>query len=185
MRRVPRVAGEAGFTLLELLIVVAMAAAVLLIFVQGVRQASASFLVRKAANITIAEIRTAQALAMSNGMDFAVEFYTSTGSSTPGGLAMWARDPATLVWSRWPDSSRPRTVLPPEFPESVQMPDGPTNFKDCPNAINATHDCAIFKPLGYAEDDGDIRLRAIGASSIQLDVIMDEPATGRVVVVRP
>ncbi|MGH2426441.1 MAG: hypothetical protein ACRDF1_09200 [bacterium] len=178
-RRRPRVTGEAGFSLLELVIVVAMAAAVLLVFVQGVRQASASFLVRKAANITIAEIRTAQAASMANGIDVAVEFYTSTGSSTPGGIVMWARNPTTGIWSQL------RTVLPPEFPVSVQMPDGPTNFQDCPPAINASHDCVIFKPLGYAEDDGDIRLRAIGASSIQLDIVMDEPATGRVAVERP
>lgn len=178
MRRIP-LRGEAGFTLLELVIVVSVAAAVLLIFVQGVRQASAAFQVRRAANIAIAELRTAQAAATAAGADMAVEFYTSTGSSTPGGLVVWARNPLTLAWSRI------RSVLPPEFPNSVQMPDGPTNFPDCPAAINTSHDCAIFKPLGYAEDGGRIRLRAIGSSGTQLDVVMDSPATGRVSVVRP
>jgi type II secretory pathway pseudopilin PulG len=178
-RRRPRVTGEAGFSLLELVIVVAMAAAVLLVFVQGVRQGSASFQVRKAANIAIAEMRTAQAVSMANGVDMAVEFYTSTGSGTPGGVRTWARQPGTGLWFQ------ARSALPPEFPNNVQMPEGVTNFPNCPAAIHLTHDCAIFKPLGYAEDDGRIRLRAIGASGIQLDLVMDQPATGRVVVVRP
>lgn len=179
MRRIIRNSGEAGFSLLELMIVVAVAAAVLLVFVQGVRQGSASFQVRKAANMTVAEMRTAQAASMANGVDLAVEFYTSTGSGTPGGIRTWARNPTTGVWSQV------RSALPPEFPNSVQMPEGVTNFPNCPAAIHLTHDCAIFKPLGYAEDDGRMRLRAIGSSSIQLDVVMDQPATGRVAVVRP
>ena len=179
MRRMPRVSGEAGFSLLELVIVVAMAAAVLLVFVQGVRQASASFQVRKAVSITIAEMRTAQAASMANGVDIAVEFYTSTGSSTAGGLQMWARSPSTGIWSQL------RSVLPPEFPVSVQMPEGVTNFPNCPVTIHASHDCAIYKPLGYAEDDGRLRLRAIGDPSIFLEVVMNAAATGRVAVERP
>lgn len=178
MRRIP-LRGEAGFTLLELVIVVSVAAAVLLIFVQGVQQASASFQVRRATNVTIAELRTAQAAATAAGEDMAVEFYTSTGSSTPGGIVVWKKNPLTGVWSQV------RSVLPPEFPGNVQMPDGPTNFPDCPAAINAAHDCAIFKPLGYADNGGRIRLRAIGSSSSQLEVVMDSAATGRVAVVRP
>jgi Tfp pilus assembly protein FimT len=177
-RRRPRVTAEAGFSLLELVIVVAMAAAVLLVFVQGVRQGSASFQVRKAASITIAEMRTAQAASMANGVDIAVEFYTSTGSSTPGGLQMWARSPSTGIWSQL------RSALPPEFPVSVQMSEGVTNFPNCPVAIHATHDCVIFKPLGYADDNGRLRLRAIGNPGIFLEVVMNVAATGRVVVER-
>lgn len=176
MRRYPRVSGEAGFSLIELVIVVAMAAAVLLVFVQGVGQASASFQVRKAANITIAEMRTAQAVSMANGVDMAIEFYTSTGSGTPGGIAVWVRSPTTGIWSFV------RSALPPEFPNNVQMPEGVTNFPNCPVAIHATHDCVTFKPLGYSETDGRIRVRSIANSSIKLDIVIDQPATGRVVV---
>lgn len=171
--------GQAGFTLIELVVVVSLIAIVLGILFVGVRRATDSFSLRRGATIAMSELRRAQAAAVAEGADYIVEFYVSTGSSTPGGLRVWKRSGAT--------TTQVRSILPPGWPR-VQMMDGPTNFPDCTGSgPTPTHDCAVFKPLGYLEQVGGtqnrMRLRSIG-SGVQVDIVIT-PATARVSVQQP
>lgn len=170
--------GRAGFTLIELVIVVGMISIVLAILVLGVNRATSAFSLRRAASIVMSELRRAQASAVADGADYIVEFYVSTGSSTPGGLRVWKRSGATTTFVR--------SILAPDWPR-VQMMDGPTNFPDCTGSgPDPTHDCAVFKSLGYLDSGSTqnrMRLRSIGAGT-QLDIVV-APATAHVSVQLP
>src|SRR5207244_13523447 len=62
--------GQAGFTLIELVVVVGLIGVVLAILVMGVRRASDAFSLRKAATTVISEVRRAQASAVAGGGGF-------------------------------------------------------------------------------------------------------------------
>ena len=66
--------GQAGFTLIELVVVVGLIGVVLAILVMGVRRASDAFSLRKAATTVISEVRRAQSSAVADGVDYMVEF---------------------------------------------------------------------------------------------------------------
>src|SRR5207302_10347534 len=66
--------GQAGFTLIELVVVVGLIGVVLAILVMGVRRASDAFSLRKAATTVISEVRRAQASAVAGGVGYMVEF---------------------------------------------------------------------------------------------------------------
>ena len=169
-RTAPSVARSAGFTTIELLVVVAASAAVMAIIVLGVRVGTDVFQLRRAASITLSEVRRAQALAMAEGVDYTVEFSTST-SGTAGGLRVWKAGVGTPV----------RTVLVPEWPQNIQMRDGQTTFPACTTPADTTRKCVVYKPLGYPFSGGRVRIRTRDART--LDVVV-EPATGRVSVQR-
>src|SRR5947199_9075171 len=66
--------GQAGFTLIELVVVVGLIGVVLAILVMGVRRASDAFSLRKAATTVISEVRRAPSSAVADGGDYTVEF---------------------------------------------------------------------------------------------------------------
>jgi len=76
---------EGGFTLVELMVVVGMAAILLSILTLGIRRAVESFALRQAGAMAAVEIRNAQAGAIGNGVDHMVEFDTSSGAAGPPG----------------------------------------------------------------------------------------------------
>lgn len=162
--------GEAGFSLLELVVVVGTVAVIMAVLVLGIRQASGSVELRRAASTATSELRKAQAAAMAEGVDYTVEFYVTTGSA-PGGLKVW----------RQGSTSPSRTVLPPEWPGSVQMQAAATNFPACNAPADPAHLCAVYKPLGYPVQGGTVRLGT--SAGVTVDVVV-EPATGRVSVQR-
>jgi prepilin-type N-terminal cleavage/methylation domain-containing protein len=82
---------DAGFTLVELLIVVGMVAVLLSILSLGVRRAMESFELRRAASTTVAEIRNAQAAALANHVDYVVEFGTAATGGPPGSITVYRR----------------------------------------------------------------------------------------------
>lgn len=166
--------GQAGFTLLEILIVVAVIAFVLGILTLGVRRSSDAYQLRRAATLIMLELRRAQAMAMAEGVDFIVEFDVVTGSGTTTGVKLFRSGTATPV----------RTVSTSEWPSIVQIIDGPSNFPDCTApGTDAANDCATFKPLGYPAQSGRVRLKVKAAASGQVEVSV-EPATGRVSMIR-
>ncbi len=169
-RTAPSVARSAGFTTIELLVVVGISAAVMAIIVLGVRVGTNVFQLRRAASITLSEVRRAQALAMAEGVDYTVEFSTST-SGTAGGIRVWKTGVGTPV----------RTVLVPEWPQNIQMQDVPTTFPACTAPADTTRKCVVYKSLGYPLSGGKVRVATSDAR--MLDVVV-EPATGRVSVQR-
>lgn len=162
---------QAGFSLIELIVVVAVSGIVMAMLTVGIRTASEGFAIRRATSITVAELRRAQAAAMATGADVTLELYSSSGSGTAGGVKMWA------------GGSEARRVLTPEWPEQVQIQDGPSNFPACTAPADTAHQCAVFRPLGDPVASGRVRLRYIGGTGVSLEVAVD-PATGRVSVQR-
>lgn len=65
---------EAGFTLVELMVVIGLMAVILSVLTLGIRQASESFALRRAGTITLSEIRRAQTGATSDGVNYVAEF---------------------------------------------------------------------------------------------------------------
>ena len=162
---------DAGFSLLELMIVVGTVAAIMAMLALGIRMTSESYALRRAAGITMSELRKAQATAMAEGVDYTVEFYVSSASGTPGGIRVWRAGIGTPV----------RTVLTPDWPASVQMQQNTTTFPACTAPVDTMHKCAVYKPLGYPVQNGLVKM-SLG-TGITLDVVV-EPATGRVSVQR-
>lgn len=83
--------GEAGFTLVELLIVIGMVAVLASILSLGVRRSVEGFELRRAASSTVAEIRNAQAAALANHVDYVVEFGTAAAGGPPGSITVYRR----------------------------------------------------------------------------------------------
>ncbi len=159
---------QAGFTLIEIMIVGGVLAFVLAIFVLGVRQASGSFALRQAASITLSELRKAQASAMAegSGVSYTVEFV----SGTTGGLNVYRQ------------TSRVKTITPPDWPASVTFDNTQTTFPTCPVGIgNPSNACVTFQPLGYASAGGSAALRGgVGTQTTWLVSVI--AATGKVSV---
>ncbi len=165
--------GQAGFTLLELIVVIGTIAVVLGVLALGVQKARDAFSLQRAATLVMSELRRAQARSVAENVDYMVEFDVVTGSGTSTGLKIWkVGTPTTLV----------RTVQS-EWPSNVQIMDGPTNFPACTAPADTANDCATFKPLGYATASGRMRLKVKSSGVEQVEVKV-ESATGRVSVSR-
>ncbi|MGH2348621.1 MAG: pilus assembly FimT family protein, partial [bacterium] len=172
--RIPRkkaAMSERGHSLIELVVVVGVSAIVMAVLTLGVRQVGESFNLQRATNIAVNELRRAQAAAMAEGVDYAVEFHTGSA-----GIGVW-KD-VSGVWTA------SREVLPPEWPDSIEIVSGAVDFPDCDAAIDAAHDCAVFQRLGDAAATGEVILQARG-SGVTLRVVLESAASGRVKVERP
>jgi len=167
---------QAGFSLIELVVVVSIAAVVMAVLTPGIRRSSDVFTLRRAASLAVVELRTAQSLATNNGTDIMFEFYTSTGSGGPGGVRYWVQPVGSSSWFEV------RSVLPPEWPDIIQMRHS-IGLADCVSPADVTHKCLTFKPLGYVENSGTIKVRVRSTSTVEWDIIVDS-ATGRVRVVQ-
>lgn len=173
MRRPPRDQnGAAGFSLIQLVVVVGVLAVVMAVLTPSIRQASDSYVLRRAASATVAELRRAQTAATAEGRDYTVEFFTDPGAGVPGGLRVWKQGA----------TSPERTVLPPEWALRVEMDDAATTFPACSAPADPAHKCVTYKPLGYPTAGGRVRLRMEGPGTT-LDVVVTT-ATGRVSIER-
>src|SRR3989475_3663229 len=126
--------GHAGFTLIELVVVVGLISIVMAILVLGVRAASDAFSLRRAATILMSETRRAASSAVAEGVDYTVEFKLSS----PYGITVYRQ---TAVQ---------RTFAGQEWPLSVTIPTAGTTAPNCTTPGNAANACVTFKPLGYA-----------------------------------
>lgn len=183
MRTVMRQA-ERGYSLVELLIVIGVAAVLLSILTVGFRQASDAFALRRAGGITVSEVRRAQALAVSQRRDAVVEF--ALGS--PPGLTVY-RFTDGGTWEQV------RLIRPPsagggmdgEWPASVNLVAAATSpFSACGGSLPGAgaNQCVKFNLFGepaLPAASGQIVLRNSSGSELRVVVA---PATGRVSVER-
>jgi prepilin-type N-terminal cleavage/methylation domain-containing protein len=144
--------GDSGFTLVEVLIVIGIAAILLSILALGVRQVSASFALRRAGTVALSEVRRAQARALAERVDYTVEFVIGN----PGALRVYR------------ETTLDRTVQPPQnWPASAALvdeggsppgfPDGTTGWlADCDAAGpgNPANKCITFQFMGAPESVG-------------------------------
>jgi len=164
---------DAGFSLIELVVVVSITAVVMAMLVPGIRAASDAFQLRKAAGIAVAELRTAQARATANGLNVMFEFYTSTGAGDPGGVRAWASSGGP-----WYEL---RHVLPPDWPASIQLREG-AGLAGCTAPADPAHRCLTFRPLGYVDNAGDVKIQ-VRSGTPQWTIAVNA-ATGRTTVTR-
>ncbi len=157
---------EAGFTLIEILVVVGALSIVLTILSIGVRQAMGSFALRRAASITTVELRRAQAAAMAagSGSAYTVEFVGT------GGLRVYVQGTSTPV----------RTLAPPdEWPASVAVNLAATTFVTCAAPASPSNKCVTFQPLGYVSQGGAVALTGGTGTSVTYYINVTA-ATGKV-----
>ncbi len=160
--------GQAGFTLLELVVVVAVVAIILAIITLGVRQATDSFQLRRAATVVTSELRRAQTTAVGQDIPYAVEFVLSI----PYGINVY-NQPSGGPWV-----AVPRPVSGSEnWPSTVSVLSVPGSPNCTGISGSASNWCVRFYPLGYADLGGVVQLknRSGTIASINLNA-----ATGRV-----
>lgn len=150
---------ESGFTVVELLIVIAIVSVLALILTLGVRRARESFALRSAASVTLSEVRKAQAAAIAELVEYSVEFVIGT----PGALNIYGNTPAaepcpvglTRVGG---DYCVRRIQGPGNWPPSVALAVGGTPLPLCPSGAgvpwNTANPCVQFRTLGAPFDVG-------------------------------
>ncbi len=152
---------RAGFTLIELVVVVGLISIVMAILVLGVRRASDAFSLRRAATIVASETRRAASSAVAEGVDYTVEFKLSS----PYGITVYRQ---TAVQ---------RTFAGQEWPLSVTIPSAGTTVPNCTTPGSAANACVTFKSLGYAVAGGTVQLLSRTGVSVSVAITA---ATGRV-----
>ena len=155
--------GDAGFTLIELVIVVGLISIVLVILVLGVRRASDAFSLRRAATIVASETRRAASSAVADNVPYTVEFQLRR----PYGITVYRQ---TVVQ---------RTFAGQDWPLSVTIPSAGATIPNCTTPGNASNKCVTFQPLGFAVAGGTVRLLSRTGVSVNIAIIA---ATGRVSV---
>ncbi len=162
--------GQAGFSLIELVVVVGLASLVLGMLVLGIRRASDAFQLRRAASLVTAELRRAHAAAVSAGVAYTVELVVGS----PGGLRVYRHQPS-------PDPPLlERTVGSGEWPSSVTVDGSASTVAACTTPGDPSNKCVTFQPLGFAVSGGDVRLVSRSGVGVSVQVTA---ATGRVSVV--
>ena len=200
--------GQAGFTLIELVVVVGLIGVVLAILVMGVRRASDAFSLRKAATTVISEVRRAQSSAVADGVDYMVEFALAnpgrintyrtklltetcpTGMLPIDSTGLYQLDSTSTLCRRAivdpiTFGVQPPCGLPshktcnPDWPSSVAINGGGTTFTVCSPPANVANKCVTFQPLGFAVAGGTVQLLSRTGVSANLAIAA---ATGRVSV---
>jgi prepilin-type N-terminal cleavage/methylation domain-containing protein len=148
---------QSGFTVIELMVVIGIAAVLFAVLSVGVRRASESFALRRAGITVVSEVRRAQGAAVAERSDYRVEF----ALGTPGGLlvsraklASETCPPGTVTAS----ATLCERVLsaPNQWPASVGIvadaspPGGMASLNAAPDctAAGAGNKCVVFQFLG-------------------------------------
>ncbi|MDR7540573.1 MAG: prepilin-type N-terminal cleavage/methylation domain-containing protein [Armatimonadota bacterium] len=171
--RVRGARGQAGFSLIELVVVVGLVSLVLGMLALGVRRASDAFQLRRAASLVTAELRRAHAAAVSAGAVYTVELVVGS----PGGLRVYRRIVEPDGSEQW---LLERTVGSGEWPSSVTVDGTDSTVAACTTPGDPSNKCVTFQPLGFAVSGGDVRLVSRSGVGVGVQVTA---ATGRVSVV--
>ena len=144
--------GNSGFTLVEVLIVIGVAAIMLSILVLGIGQVSASFALRRAGTVALSEVRRAQARALAERADYTVEFVIGD----PGTLRVYREttlDRTAQAPEEWPAA----TALVNEGGNPPGFPDGTTGWLpncDASGPGSRANKCVTFQFMGAPESVG-------------------------------
>jgi prepilin-type N-terminal cleavage/methylation domain-containing protein len=143
---------DAGFTLVELLIVIGMIAILMSILVLGIRQVTASFALRRAGTVALSEVRRAQARALAERVDYTVEFVIGN----PGTVRVYREatlDRTAQAPEGWPAS----TALVNEGGSPPGFPDGTTGWLpncDAGGPGSPANKCVTFQFMGAPQGVG-------------------------------
>src|SRR3990170_2530450 len=124
---------ERGFTVIELMVVIGIAAIMVSVLAVAVRQGSDSFALRRAASLAVSEIRRAQSSAIAERRDFVVEF----GFGNPTRVTTYSlTDPPGSTWVQVRSISAPQpgAGLDAEWPTSVAFAAAGSTFSACGGA---------------------------------------------------
>jgi prepilin-type N-terminal cleavage/methylation domain-containing protein len=148
---------QSGFTVIELMVVIGIAAVLFAVLSVGIRRASDSFALRRAGVTVVSEVRRAQGAAVAERVDYAVEFVLGT----PGGLRV---SRAKLASETCPTGMETTSATlcerilsaPNQWPASVSVaadaspPVGMGSLNAAPDctAAGAGNKCVIFQFLG-------------------------------------
>ncbi len=171
---------QAGFTLLELVVVIGAIAVVMAVLSVGIRRASDAFSLRRGASVAASELRRAHAGAVSDGVDYTVEFvlanpgsmkvYRSTATAQTCPTGMMPPPPSTSTLCT-------RTAAGQQWPSSVAVNGPGTTFAVCTAPADPANKCVTFRPLGYANAGGVVQLLSRSGVTVNVQVTA---ATGRV-----
>ncbi len=170
---------QGGFTVIELLIVITIAAVMASVLTLGIRQASDSFALRRAASITVSEIRRAQGAAVSERRDFYVEF---NFSNPPQGLNIFSLQDDGITWALVRTIRAPQAGMDGNWPATVSINGPASTFAVCTGAPGVDpgtppNHCLRFTPFGEPIPNGDVVLRNTRGTELRVRVA---PATGQV-----
>jgi prepilin-type N-terminal cleavage/methylation domain-containing protein len=148
--------GDAGFTLVELLIVIGMIAILMSILALAIRQVTASFALRRAGTVALSEVRRAQARALAERVDYTVEFVIAS----PGALRVYQG--TTLVRTvQAPEGWSASVALVDEGGSPPALPDSETGWlPDCTSPGNPADKCVTFQFVGAP---GNVGTKSQGA----------------------
>lgn len=150
-------ANESGVTLMELMIVVGVAAILMSILVLGIRQVTESFALRRAATTAISEVRRAQAAALAQRTDYMVEFELGTpGQINVSRAKLTTESCPSGMNAASPTLCERMVAAPEEWPASVALvedsspPPGMASLNAAPSctAPGAGDKCVVFQFLG-------------------------------------
>lgn len=171
---------EAGFTLVEMIIVVAIIAVLSAILSVGIRQIRASYALRRAATIATAEVRRAHASTVAEGVNYTVEFVLAN----PGSINVYRAKldteqcPPGMVTSS--ATLCTRSVGGDNWPPKVQLQadsDTSKSLPACSAPASPANKCVTFGLFGAPVAAGDVLL--VGETGQTVRIVV-EPATGRV-----
>ncbi len=161
--------GHAGFTLIELVVVVGLIAVVLAILTAVMRAASNSFQLRRSATVVTSELRRAQSSAVAENIPYAVEFILSS----PYGINEWKQPTPGGGWV-----AVPRPVTGSEnWPSQVSITSVPGAANCSGISGSGSNWCVTFQPLGFADQGGSVLLQNKSGTTASINL---NAATGRV-----
>ncbi len=180
-RQVP----QAGFGLIELIIVVGIIAVLTAILSLSIRQVRASYALRHAAEIVVSETRRAQASSIAQGADYMVEFI----ATNPGALKVYKDNNGDHVFTG-SETTPVREVSGQDWPSTIQiLADTDTTVPSLAvcnapgvtagNCVTVNAPYVTFGFFGAPNAAGDVQLKGEtgGITRIQVEI-----ATGRVSV---
>ncbi len=161
--------GQAGYTLIELMVVVGLIAVLLAILTAVMRAATNSFQLRRMATVVTSELRRAQSSAVSQNIPYAVEFILSS----PYGINEWNQPISGGPWV-----AVPRPVTGSEnWSSAVSIASVPGTANCSGISGSGSNWCVTFLPLGFANQGGSVQLQNQSGTTATINL---NAATGRV-----